>query len=354
MCTGLHFLARFCLTLCVLLIAPPSVALASEKDTRPGQSLKPLGSFKECDVCPEMIVLPMGSFQMGSTPQEATAQLSQHVVANAESQAEGVRREGPRHPVRVDLPIAMARTEVTRAQWIACVADGGCDRRRKDLSGQDWLACLNQNECRLILDDKLRARLPKGIDQWHPNSPIRMISYDEAQAYLGWLNKKVGQRAYRLPTEAEWEYAARAGTQTPYAQGDVLSRAQANYKVYSRTFKDGTYHFTYDPANARAPLRVNELDAANAWGLRHMSGNVAELTRSCWSERQAGFSETSRYLASTYRPLGCQRVYKGGSYNSDVTFTRPAHRLRVNEDGNHDWLGFRVLRDMRRAVGPTQ
>ena len=114
--------------------------------------------------------------------------------------------EHPRHRVEMDIPYAIARNEVTDAEWMACVEDGGCshvpDHRVLTLNGYKPLG---------------------------PDHPVINASYLDVLEYLAWLNLQVGEQVYRLPTEAEWEYAARAGTETPFAQGEELTADPANF-----------------------------------------------------------------------------------------------------------------------------
>jgi formylglycine-generating enzyme required for sulfatase activity len=312
-------------------------ALAEETYKVDSQLLTPLNMFRDCDACPEMVVLPLGHFKMGSTPEEAEAAWRRwHVGRSIDPDDPVVRantrdflEDTPQHDVVIDIPIAMGRNEVTREEWMACVADGRCT-----------------NE----FDERIHFHLPKSPRQEHPRGPIAAITMAEMQDYVAWLNDKAGAAVYRLPTEAEWEYAARAGTDTPFAQGDTLTRAQANFLVARAQIVDGRYTFAYDPTNERRPVTVDDLDASNGWGLRHMSGNVGEATMSCTSERQMGLESSSAYLADALGSEDCDLVEKGGYYSLDRELIRPARRLVMSGELWTPSIGFRVVRELE--AGP--
>jgi formylglycine-generating enzyme required for sulfatase activity len=166
------------------------------------------------------------------------------------------------------------------------------------------------------------------------------------QGYVAWLNDKVGADLYRLPTEVEWEYAARAGTKTRFAQGDTLTRKQANFAIFWAEQKDGKIEWHYDPSNERRPISVDRLDAANGWGLRHMAGNVMEVTRSCGVGLHQGYETSSQYLAESYARLTCDRVKKDCFYLLDAELCRPARRVATAQEHWSNWVGFRVVRQM--------
>ena len=309
-----------------------TAAVADETySTSHGQTVAVLDIFQDCDVCPEMVVLPLGRFQFGSTLNEAIEARQRYFTNRGIDLSEfpadnnAFRNELPKHDVTIDLPIAMGRNEITREEWAACVDDGHCTD---------------------LFDERIHLRLPNGPYQDHPRSPITAITYQQIQDYIVWLNDKVGGDMYRLPTEAEWEYAARAGSTTPFSQGGTLTREQANFGVSWCELVDGKCEWHYDPSNERKPIAVDQLAAANAWGLRHMSGNIIEVTRSCWSERHLGFDSSSRYLAATVQPLGCKRVVKGGYYSGNIELARPARRHGTPEANWSPSRGFRVARDM--------
>ena len=291
-----------------------------------GTEIAPLEMFQECDVCPEMIALPLGEFMMGGPPGESRR--NGHYDRNGKWHPATpdnpyiAFQEGPVHEVTIDIPFAMGRNEITYDQWMACVNDGGCG----GYEPQDYVV-------------KFKAPNAKIIGK----HPVITVSYLDALGYTDWLNSKVGMDVYRLPTEAEWEYAARAGTQTPYAQGEEVTTDQVNFLGSATEIMLGEER--PDLVSRGKPVPVDELDAANAWGLRHMSGNVAEETMSCWSDTYAGWETSSLYLKKAREP-GCEwRVTRGGAYPAAMDYSRVANRGSGLEDSRSRVSGFRVLRD---------
>jgi len=220
----------------------------------------------------------------------------------------------------------MAVNELTHVEWMACVADGGCTHT----------------------PDHRVLTFKEGYVALGPRHPVIDVSYLDALEYVAWLNARVGAEVYRLPTEAEWEYAARAGTQTRFAQGDELTAGQANF---SRRATENLRKIDMPDLTDRGmPVPVDELDAANAWGLCHMSGNVRELTHSCWTEEHLGLASDSAYLrlAQSQGQSHCRRVAKGGAFTSAMDGLRPASRNRSTETYLRHNLGFRLVREMTR------
>jgi formylglycine-generating enzyme required for sulfatase activity len=172
------------------------------------RTLKTGDSFKECEACPEMMVVPVGSFMMGSPPRE-----------------EGPVSNGEQRRVTIARPFAVGMFEVTFAEWDACVASGGCKHEPGD---EGW---------------------------GRGKQPVINVSWNDiTQQYLPWLSRKTG-KAYRLLSEAEWEYVARAGTTTPFSWGSSISTNQANYNgnyVYGRGSK-GEYRGRTLPVDSFAP-----------------------------------------------------------------------------------------------------
>ena len=238
--------------------------------------------FRDCLHCPLMVVVPSGSFIMGSSPWER----------------QGFTTESPRHWVRIELPFAVGVHEVTFAEWDACVRDGGCGVYSPHDGG--W---------------GRRSR------------PVIRVNWHDAQAYVEWLSRETGE-AYRLLSESEWEYAARAGTVTRYWWGDDIGRNRANC--------DGCASRWGGESTARAGSF-----AANAFGLHDAHGNVWEWVQDCWTEHYDGAPGDG----STWESGDCDhRVLRGGSFASWPWTLRSAYRNRNHTDNlSHD-VGFRVAR----------
>lgn len=236
-----------------------------------------------------------------------------------------IPNEHPRHRVDMNIPYAISRDETTHAEWMSCVDDGGCSH---------------------VPDH--RVLMPGGYKALGPDHPVINVSYLDTLEYVAWLSLKAGEEVYRLPTEAEWEYAARAGTETPFAHGEELTADQANFSRRSTEHVLGRGQAPGvslpESVDRYTPVPVNELDAANSWGVQHMSGNVDELTQSCWAEEHLGLSSDSAYLADADKKRSCRRVAKGGAFNTAMDGLRLAARVRPAEDRRRDFLGFRVVR----------
>ena len=244
--------------------------------------------FKECIECPDMAALPAGTFRMGAGAGET----------------ERGRTEGPAHPVTIAQRFAIGTREVTYAQWDACVADGGCKRTPSD---HGW---------------------GRGA------RPAVSVSYLDAQEYIAWLSAKTG-RAYRLPSEAEWEYAARGGSDQPFGFSGKLSPKRANY--------NGNYPYRGPKGAFRAKTTEAASFAPNAFGLFDMHGNAWEWTQDCWAATHQGAPADGSPNASG----DCsKRVLKGGAWNTGGWRLRAAHRIGKPQTTREFDNGFRVARDL--------
>ena len=238
----------------------------------------PGNTFRDCAECPLMVEVPSGSYVMGSPPTEQGRWSS----------------EGPQHRVTIGYRLAVGVYEVTFAEWDACVADGGCNGYRPYDRG------------------------------WGRGArPVIHVSWVDAQAYVGWLSRKTGRR-YRLLSESEWEYVARAGTTTRYHTGDTITSSQANYgQSVGRTVEVGSY-------------------PANAFGLHDVHGNVWEWTQDCWNGSYRGAPADG----SAWESGDCaRRAFRGGSWTDIPQYVRSAKRVAWEpRRPRYDHLGFRVAR----------
>lgn len=337
----------------------------------PTARAEPRGSFQDCAVCPEMIELPMGSFVMGAPDDEFrtvayigvndAGQLAQK-FATAEAPYIP-RNEGPQNRVAVDIRIAMSRNEITFDDWMACVDDGGCDGYVPDGTADQWgdsdkiAASLADTRFKPTpsQDEIAKVLYTPELLKIGGRYPVNSVSYLDATSYVTWLNRKLGSDAYRLPTEAEWEYAARAGTTTRFAQGYEPTPEQANISGAATASME--QRARPDLRTLGHPVPVDELEAANAWGLRHMSGNVEEITLSCYPAKADGkpdvdrpladWDTTSEWLKKSVAP-SCDRVTRGGNYGQDMNEARVAARGATREAARLDFIGFRIVKELDR------
>ena len=253
--------------------------LADTLDVRPlPDELEPGTIVRSCRICPEMVVIPAGTLLMGAGKDEPGRS----------------SREGPRHEVRFTRAFSIGRYEVTFAQWDACVAAGGCGHTPQD---RGW---------------------------GRGNHPVIYVSWQDAQAYVAWLGKLTGLE-YRLPTEAEWEYAARAGSGTAYWWGDDIGLGQANCAGCGTGVGDTT-------------LAVGSFDP-NPFGIYDVHGNVWEWTADCWNGSYAGAPRDG--TAWTTGECGL-RVLRGGSWGIEPIQLRSAHRRSDKSTLRSGKRGFRV------------
>lgn len=247
----------------------------------PGQSgrigFKPGDIFSDCANCPELVVVPAGSFGMGSSSDY----------------------EKPVHRVSIAKDFAIGRREVTFNEWDKCVDDGGCKHRPDD---RGW---------------------------GRGDRPVINVSWLDAKEFVAWVSQKAGQ-IYRLPSEAEWEYSARAGTDTPYWWGRNAGLRQANCRQCNMGQSEQT-------------LPVGTFKA-NPFGLYDTAGNAAEWVEDCWNDNYVGApANGSAWVTGQCR----LRVLRGGSFDSQTAYTRSMARFRYDFDVRYYANGFRVVRELQ-------
>ena len=250
-------------------------------DQERAHAAKPGSDFKECaNSCPVMIVIPAGKLIMGSPENEPDRNAS----------------EGPQHQVTIAKPFAISKFEVTFEEWDACVAAAAC---------------------------------PRVADRWgRGNMPVINVSWVDAKQYVGWLSQLTGKQ-YRLPTETEWEYAARAGANTRYSWGDDLGMGNANCNGCGSQWD----------LQQTAPVGSFK---PNRLGLYDMHGNVWEWVEDSWHENyDVAPTDGSAWLQGGDPNF---RVVRGGSWRNESELVRAAVRFKRNANVRFDTLGFRIAR----------
>ena len=286
----------------VVLPAAVGIAACSAHDTRDANS---------CAGCPELVRIEPGEMRRSSDP-------NPWVRGDAEF--------GEGHVVAIAYPFEISRYEVANAQWRACLEAGGCSHR------------------------------PESFDEASPRLPVVDINWHDAKEYVGWLSEVSGD-TYRLPTEAEWEYAARGGADTKFIKGDDPATVcdYANHRAADSEADSRNPACADGFPDELAP--VGSLDA-NGFGLHDMLGNVWEWVEDCWHD--ADWPEKDEYSAA-YPPAGprngaafigteaqCEsRVMRGGSWrNGSLNGFSPHFRNFDHADQRYPNLGFRVVRDI--------
>lgn len=234
--------------------------------------------FRDCErICPELVVIPPGSFIMGSDE----------------------KAEAPRVSVRISKPFTLGRFETTFDEFDACVDAGDCAKKPYD---RDWG----------------RGR-----------RPVHTVTLAEIEDYLAWLGKTTGKR-YRLPSEEEWEYAARAGTTTDYWFGDTMIAGEVNCRDCATEWS----------AVKSAPVGSFN---PNPWGLYDVHGNLNELVADCWNPTH----KDAPTDGSARTDGDCKsRVFKGGAWYYNPRASRSSWRARNDARVPSYVYGFRVLREL--------
>lgn len=259
--------------------------------------------FRDCAGCPEMVVVPAGTYTMGSPPVEKAW------AATHGGSAQAVADEAPQHEVRVPS-FAIGKYDVTREEYAAFVRETGYPAG--DGCGPDSFHWNKQAD---------KNWQSPGVQQTS-RDPVVCVSWEDAQAYIAWLNRKAGGHAYRLPSESEWEYAARGGTTTKFWWGDDERDATA----YA-WFKENSGGQTHAVGSKRA----------NPFGLYDIVGNVWQWTEDCYAESYSAAPGAK----------DCLRVDRGGSWLYPAWLLRSATRERNPATYRDRIMGFRVAKTLR-------
>jgi formylglycine-generating enzyme required for sulfatase activity len=251
----------------------PGTLIVAQRQASP----EPGDTFRDCADCTELVVVPTGDFVMGSndTPYEK-----------------------PERTISIRAPFAIGRREVTFGEWDQCAAAGACKYTPDD---HGW---------------------------GRGDQPVINVSWDDAKLFVAWLSQKTGKK-YRLPTEAEWEYAARAGTKTAFWWGKDVGSGHAQC------------------SNCVSPPPQKMAAAAsfrpNGFGLYDTAGNAAEWVEDCWNDTYRNAPKD----ASAWTSGECRlRVLRGGNFTSPAAAVRSAARFRYDEDVRYYANGFRVVREL--------
>jgi len=266
------------------------VHLVFEKFLKIGDKFVKVGeTFKDCPDCPEMVVLKGGSFKMGSGEYD---------------------NEKPIHEVQVKS-FAMGKFEVTIGQYLKCVAEGSCNQ-------PEWLESGSKYNINTGSSDLYKK---VGMSENNRNHPIVGVSWNDAMRYTEWLSKKTAKK-YRLPTEAEWEYAARANTSTKWSFGDNESDLK-DYAWYDKN-SDNKLH----EVGQKKP---------NGFGLFDMHGNAREWTCSDYEN----YSKNNHLECSSNN--NARKLLRGGWWYYNAFNCRSANRDGVTPDFRGNYVGFRVV-----------
>lgn len=265
--------------------------------------------FKDLEVGPEMVIIPSGSFRMGSPVEEP----------------ERDEAEAPVHQVSIKEPFAISRHAISRDQFAAFAADTGFEHTGARIwKNKQW-----------TISGTASWKNPELRQQG--DHPAVCLSWFDATQYAAWMSAKSGHR-YRLPTEAEWEYAARAGSSSPFWWGATISPTQANYhslSLYEGGGSLGDYRET--------TVAVDRFDP-NPWGLYQVHGNAWEWCEDIWHPSYNGAPcDGSAWTTGGEPP---KRVVRGGSWEDFPEYLRSAYRFGTDPNMRTSLIGCRVVREI--------
>ena len=295
--------------------------------------------FRDCPDCPEMVVLPAGRFNIGSSPGEKSW------AASHGGSLASVADEAPQHSVILQS-FALGKYDVTRGEYAAFAREAAYPAG--DGCGRGHAVLTYQKDPKLTWENPGHAQTDR--------DPVVCVNWHDARAYIAWLNRKArpgipasANGPYRLPSEAEWEYAARSGTATKFYWGEDEAAApdhawfNANsgcQNIHGLLCDHGQTH----PVGAKPP---------NAFGLYDMAGNIWQWVEDCYDNSYAGAPADGRANETASsdpdakdRQGNCLRVDRGGSWMFPAWLLRPATRERNPADFRNAIMGFRVARSL--------
>jgi formylglycine-generating enzyme required for sulfatase activity len=252
-------------------------------------------AFRDGDKMPVMRILPKGAFLLGSPPTDPD-----HAAV-----------EGPQKRIEIPVPFAIGVFPVLVSEYQAITGT------------LPSVAVLPPPSHGLLGIFKHAAAQPASSVPLSPSAPVTYVSYDDAQAFIGGINAAAGE-TYRMPSEAEWEYACRAGSQTRYSCGDTITGSQALFAAKAGPAAPGAY-------------------PPNAFGLYDMHGNVREWTADLWHE---SYDATPLDGSPAIEGQGSMRVVRGGGWCDIASMLRSASRMRATQSSRYSMIGFRVARTL--------
>ena len=259
-------------------------------------------------IAPDMVKIPAGSFMMGSDT--------------------GAHNERPIHQVMVPA-FELARNELTWAEWQLCEDDGSCSKIIRPWRDRAWRGGYNTSFGAIPNSER-------------PRNPVMNASKANVKEYLAWINGRT-ESSYRLPSEAEWEYATRAGSTTTYYWGDTLGENRANCYSCDGLGYDRT-KVVSSRLDKKSTVPVGSFDS-NPFGLNDMHGNVREWVADCWHVDYHGApKDGSAWIDNC--PNENTKVVRGGSWYSTPDDVRAANRRSLNTVGTESNVGFRLARTL--------
>jgi formylglycine-generating enzyme required for sulfatase activity len=283
-------------------------------------------SFRDCPECPEMVVIPSGSFIMGSSDADTARDLKAATWTPFGFLAKALTAEHPQHRVTIARPFAIGKYPVTRSEF------------------SEFIQSANyaiSDECTIHLNNKYLNTRNTGWKNpgfvQSDKDPVTCISWNDARAYINWLNNKIKTRQlsgvanlYRLPSEAEWEYAARSGTQTARWWGDAVGSNNANCDGCGVSWIKSTV-----PVGRYRP---------NLFGIYDVLGSIWQWTEDCWNPNYTGLSNDGQ---ATHEGACDVRVSRGGAWDSEAWVLTSARRTRFKAELRENNFGFRLAKNIQ-------